>query len=521
MKKKLSIALMSLVLVACLVATICLAGCVKANNAVEKADAAWAKQVSKDGGTATSVINIKGLKLSIGENGDEFISLDGKVTITRKIQGVSSKINVTVSDLAINHGGSTVDIAFGMINTLVGLIEINIGDDEHPNMVSAINSINLDNVGDIKLSIDIEYNKDYTFTKGADEGKKGVALILRSIKLLDANDFIDLYYDVDLDNHEILTAAPEEINLEVLDTIDEYKSMITDVLGAELDIKGMIDNIFFGQTLINMEGEGAEYKDKTYTLKDTSFEKTLSFILDPAKNNLVKNEEIWSMVKGLELKPVVDALSKLNDVLGQYANTEFAGSNCTVNKILEHKSYVDDTDLQNAVITVDNEQTTVDALLKKYVADNGADAKFNAFTKKYKNELLAKVFDPGLTLGEILDKFDKTNPIAKILGWINFGKMNVTAKMDGKFFGNINATMTGIKVGLSGSDIDSLLGIVLPLIPNLEDEMGGKTLQEWLNGLKDFENLHLGDIVQNEILSKGLYLTVDSVTVANTYTKGI
>lgn len=517
MKKKLSIALMSLVLVACLVATICLAGCVKANNAVEKADAAWAKQVSKDGGTATSVINIKGLKLSIGENGDEFISLDGKVTITRKIQGVSSKINVTVSDLAINHGGTTVNLAFGALDGILDMIKIKVDGQE----VSAINSIHLDNVGDIKLSIDIEYNKDYTFTKGADEGKKGVALILRSIKLLDANDFIDLYYDVDLDNHEILTAAPEEINLEVLDTIDEYKSMIADVLGAELDIKGMIDNIFFGQTLINMEGEGAEYKDKTYSLKDTSFEKTLSFILDPAKNNLVNNEEIWSMIKGLELKPVVDALSKLNDVLGQYANTEFAGSNCTVNKILEHKSYVDDTELQNAVITVDNVQTTVDALLKKYVADNGADAKYNAFTKEYKNELLAKVFDPGLTLGEILDKFDKTNPIAKILGWINFGKMNVTGKMDGKFFGNINATMTGIKVGLSGSDIDSLLGIVLPLIPGLEDEMGGKTLQEWLNGLKGFENLHLGDIVQNEILSKGLYLTVDSVTVANTYTKGI
>ena len=219
MKKKLSIALMSLVLVACLVATICLAGCVKANNAVEKADAAWAKQVSKDGGTATSVINIKGLKLSIGENGDEFISLDGKVTITRKIQGVSSKINVTVSDLAINHGGTTVDLAFGMIPTILGMIKIKVDGQE----VSAINSINLDNVGDIKLSIDVEYNKDYTFTKGADEGKKGVALILRSIKLLNANDFIDLYYDVDLDNHEILTAAPEEINLEVLDTIDEYK----------------------------------------------------------------------------------------------------------------------------------------------------------------------------------------------------------------------------------------------------------------------------------------------------------
>lgn len=515
MKKKLSIALMSLVLVACLVATICLAGCVKANNAVEKADAAWAKQVSKDGGTATSVINIKGLKLSIGENGDEFISLDGKVTITRKIQGVSSKINVTVSDLAINHGGSTVDLAFSMIPTILGMIKIKVDGQE----VSAINSINLDNVGDIKLSIDVEYNKDYTFTKGADEGKKGVALILRSIKLLNANDFIDLYYDVDLDNHEILTAAPEEINLKVLDTIDEYKSMIADVLGAELDIKGMIDNIFFGQTLINMEGEGAEYKDKTYSLKDTSFEKTLSFILDPAKNNLVNNVEIWSMIKGLELKPVVDALSKLNDVLGQYANTEFAGSNCTVNKILEHKSYVDDKELQNAVITVDNVQTTVDALLKKYVADNGADAKFNAFTKKYKNELLAKVFDPGLTLGEILDKFDKTNPIAKILGWINFGKMNVTAKMDGKFFGSINANMTGIKVGLSGSDIDSLLDIVLPLIPGLENTMGGKTLQEWLNGLVG--GLPIGDLVQNEILSKGLYLTVDSVTVANTYTKGI
>lgn len=515
MKKKLSIALMSLVLVACLVATICLAGCVKANNAVEKADAAWAKQVSKDGGTATSVINIKGLKLSIGENGDEFISLDGKVTITRKIQGVSSKINVTVSDLAINHGGSTVDLAFSMIPTILGMIKIKVDGQE----VSAINSINLDNVGDIKLSIDVEYNKDYTFTKGADEGKKGVALILRSIKLLNANDFIDLYYDVDLDNHEILTAAPEEINLKVLDTIDEYKSMIADVLGAELDIKGMIDNIFFGQTLINMEGEGAEYKDKTYSLKDTSFEKTLSFILDPAKNNLVNNVEIWSMIKGLELKPVVDALSKLNDVLGQYANTEFAGSNCTVNKILKHKSYVDDTELQNAVITVDNVQTTVDALLKKYVTDNGADAKFNAFTKKYKNELLAKVFDPGLTLGEILDKFDKTNPIAKILGWINFGKMNVTAKMDGKFFGSINANMTGIKVGLSGSDIDSLLDIVLPLIPGLENTMGGKTLQEWLNGLVG--GLPIGDLVQNEILSKGLYLTVDSVTVANTYTKGI
>lgn len=515
MKKKLSIALMSLVLVACLVATICLAGCVKANNAVEKADAAWAKQVSKDGGTATSVINIKGLKLSIGENGDEFISLDGKVTITRKIQGVSSKINVTVSDLAINHGGSTVDLAFSMIPTILGMIKIKVDGQE----VSAINSINLDNVGDIKLSIDVEYNKDYTFTKGADEGKKGVALILRSIKLLNANDFIDLYYDVDLDNHEILTAAPEEINLKVLDTIDEYKSMIADVLGAELDIKGMIDNIFFGQTLINMEGEGAEYKDKTYSLKDTSFEKTLSFILDPAKNNLVNNVEIWSMIKGLELKPVVDALSKLNDVLGQYANTEFAGSNCTVNKILEHKSYVDDTELQNAVITVDNVQTTVDALLKKYVTDNGADAKFNAFTKKYKNELLAKVFDPGLTLGEILDKFDKTNPIAKILGWINFGKMNVTAKMDGKFFGSINANMTGIKVGLSGSDIDSLLGIVLPLIPGLDKEMGNQTLQEWLNGL--VKGLPIGDLVQNEILSKGLYLTVDSVTVANTYTKGI
>lgn len=515
MKKKLSIALMSLVLVACLVATICLAGCVKANNAVEKADAAWAKQVSKDGGTATSVINIKGLKLSIGENGDEFISLDGKVTITRKIQGVSSKINVTVSDLAINHGGSTVDLAFSMIPTILGMIKIKVDGQE----VSAINSINLDNVGDIKLSIDVEYNKDYTFTKGADEGKKGVALILRSIKLLNANDFIDLYYDVDLDNHEILTAAPEEINLKVLDTIDEYKSMIADVLGAELDIKGMIDNIFFGQTLINMEGEGAEYKDKTYSLKDTSFEKTLSFILDPAKNNLVNNVEIWSMIKGLELKPVVDALSKLNDVLGQYANTEFAGSNCTVSKILEHKSYVDDTELQNAVITVDNVQTTVGALLKKYVTDNGADAKFNAFTKKYKNELLAKVFDPGLTLGEILDKFDKTNPIAKILGWINFGKMNVTAKMDGKFFGSINANMTGIKVGLSGSDIDSLLDIVLPLIPGLENTMGGKTLQEWLNGLVG--GLHIGDLVQNEILSKGLYLTVDSVTVANTYTKGI
>ena len=515
MKKKLSIALMSLVLVACLVATICLAGCVKANNAVEKADAAWAKQVSKDGGTATSVINIKGLKLSIGENGDEFISLDGKVTITRKIQGVSSKINVTVSDLAINHGGSTVDLAFSMIPTILGMIKIKVDGQE----VSAINSINLDNVGDIKLSIDVEYNKDYTFTKGADEGKKGVALILRSIKLLNANDFIDLYYDVDLDNHEILTAAPEEINLKVLDTIDEYKSMIADVLGAELDIKGMIDNIFFGQTLINMEGEGAEYKDKTYSLKDTSFEKTLSFILDPAKNNLVNNVEIWSMIKGLELKPVVDALSKLNDVLGQYANTEFAGSNCTVNKILEHKSYVDDTELQNAVITVDNVQTTVDALLKKYVTDNGADAKFNAFTKKNKNELLAKVFDPGLTLGEILDKFDKTNPIAKILGWINFGKMNVTAKMDGKFFGSINANMTGIKVGLSGSDIDSLLDIVLPLIPGLENTMGGKTLQEWLNGLVG--GLPIGDLVQNEILSKGLYLTVDSVTVANTYTKGI
>lgn len=515
MKKKLSIALMSLVLVACLVATICLAGCVKANNAVEKADAAWAKQVSKDGGTATSVINIKGLKLSIGENGDEFISLDGKVTITRKIQGVSSKINVTVSDLAINHGGSTVDLAFSMIPTILGMIKIKVDGQE----VSAINSINLDNVGDIKLSIDVEYNKDYTFTKGADEGKKGVALILRSIKLLNANDFIDLYYDVDLDNHEILTAAPEEINLKVLDTIDEYKSMIADVLGAELDIKGMIDNIFFGQTLINMEGEGAEYKDKTYSLKDTSFEKTLSFILDPAKNNLVNNVEIWSMIKGLELKPVVDALSKLNDVLGQYANTEFAGSNCTVNKILEHKSYVDDTELQNAVITVDNVQTTVDALLNKYVTDNGADAKFNAFTKKYKNELLAKVFDPGLTLGEILDKFDKTNPIAKILGWINFGKMNVTAKMDGKFFGSINANMTGIKVGLSGSDIDSLLDIVLPLIPGLENTMGGKTLQGWLNGLVG--GLPIGDLVQNEILSKGLYLTVDSVTVANTYTKGI
>ncbi len=515
MKKKLSIALMSLVLVACLVATICLAGCVKANNAVEKADAAWAKQVSKDGGTATSVINIKGLKLSIGENGDEFISLDGKITITRKIQGVSSKINVTVSDLAINHGGSTVDLAFSMIPTILGMIKIPVNNQ----WVSAINSINLDSVGDIKLSIDIEYNKDYTFTKGDKEGKKGVALILRSIKLLDANDFIDLYHDVDLDNHEILTAAPEEIDLQVLDTIDEYKSMITQVLGTELDIKGMIDNIFFGQTLINMEGEGAEYKDKTYSLKDTSFEKTLSFILDPAKNNLVNNVEIWSMIKGLELKPVVDALSKLNDVLGQYANTEFAGSNCTVNKILEHKSYVDDTELQNAVITVDNVQTTVDALLKKYVTDNGADAKFNAFTKEYKNELLAKVFDPGLTLGEILDKFDKTNPIAKILGWINFGKMNVTAKMDGKFFGNINATMTGIKVGLSGSDIDSLLDIVLPLIPGLEDEMGGKTLQEWLNGLVG--GLPIGDLVQNEILSKGLYLTVDSVTVANTYTKGI
>jgi len=515
MKKKLSIALMSLVLVACLVATICLAGCVKANNAVEKADAAWAKQVSKDGGTATSVINIKGLKLSIGENGDEFISLDGKVTITRKIQGVSSKINVTVSDLAINHGGSTVDLAFSMIPTILGMIKIKVDGQE----VSAINSINLDNVGDIKLSIDVEYNKDYTFTKGADEGKKGVALILRSIKLLNANDFIDLYYDVDLDNHEILTAAPEEINLEVLDTIDEYKSMIADVLGAELDIKGMIDNIFFGQTLINMEGEGAEYKDKTYTLKDTSFEKTLSFILDPAKNNLVNNEEIWSMIKGLELKPVVDALSKLNDVLGQYANTEFAGSNCTVNKILEHKSYVDDTDLQNAMVTVDNKQITVDALLKKYVADNGADAKYNAFTKEYKNELLAKVFDPGLTLGEILDKFDKTNPIAKILGWINFGKMNVTGKMDGKFFGNINATMTGIKVGLSGNDIDSLLDIVLPLIPGLENTMGGKTLQQWLNGL--VSGLPLGDVVQNEILQKGLYLTIDSITVANTYTKGI
>ncbi len=515
MKKKLSIALMSLVLVACLVATICLAGCVKANNAVEKADAAWAKQVSKDGGTATSVINIKGLKLSIGENGDEFISLDGKVTITRKIQGVSSKINVTVSDLAINHGGSTVDLAFSMIPTILGMIKIKVDGQE----VSAINSINLDNVGDIKLSIDVEYNKDYTFTKGADEGKKGVALILRSIKLLNANDFIDLYYDVDLDNHEILTAAPEEINLEVLDTIDEYKSMIADVLGAELDIKGMIDNIFFGQTLINMEGEGAEYKDKTYTLKDTSFEKTLSFILDPAKNNLVNNEEIWSMIKGLELKPVVDALSKLNDVLGQYANTEFAGSNCTVNKILEHKSYVDDTDLQNAMVTVDNKQITVDALLKKYVDDNGADAKYNAFTKEYKNELLAKVFDPGLTLGEILDKFDKTNPIAKILGWINFGKMNVTGKMDGKFFGSINANMTGIKVGLSGSDIDSLLGIVLPLIPGLDKEMGNQTLQEWLNGL--VKGLPIGDLVQNEILSKGLYLTVDSVTVANTYTKGI
>ncbi len=515
MKKKLSIALMSLVLVACLVATICLAGCVKANNAVEKADAAWAKQVSKDGGTATSVINIKGLKLSIGENGDEFISLDGKVTITRKIQGVSSKINVTVSDLAINHGGSTVDLAFSMIPTILGMIKIKVDGQE----VSAINSINLDNVGDIKLSIDVEYNKDYTFTKGADEGKKGVALILRSIKLLNANDFIDLYYDVDLDNHEILTAAPEEINLKVLDTIDEYKSMIADVLGAELDIKGMIDNIFFGQTLINMEGEGAEYKDKTYSLKDTSFEKTLSFILDPAKNNLVNNVEIWSMIKGLELKPVVDALSKLNDVLGQYANTEFAGSNCTVNKILEHKSYVDDTELQNAVITVDNKQTTVDALLKKYVADNGADAKYNAFTKEYKNELLAKVFDPGLTLGEILDKFDENNPIAKILGWINFGKMNVTAKMDGKFFGSINANMTGIKVGLSGSDIDSLLGIVLPLIPGLDKEMGNQTLQEWLNGL--VKGLPIGDLVQNEILSKGLYLTVDSVTVANTYTKGI
>lgn len=515
MKKKLSIALMSLVLVACLVATICLAGCVKANNAVEKADAAWAKQVSKDGGTATSVINIKGLKLSIGENGDEFISLDGKVTITRKIQGVSSKINVTVSDLAINHGGSTVDLAFSMIPTILGMIKIKVDGQE----VSAINSINLDNVGDIKLSIDVEYNKDYTFTKGADEGKKGVALILRSIKLLNANDFIDLYYDVDLDNHEILTAAPEEINLEVLDTIDEYKSMIADVLGAELDIKGMIDNIFFGQTLINMEGEGAEYKDKTYTLKDTSFEKTLSFILDPAKNNLVNNEEIWSMIKGLELKPVVDALSKLNDVLGQYANTEFAGSNCTVNKILEHKSYVDDTDLQNAMVTVDNKQITVDALLKKYVDDKGADAKYNAFTKEYKNELLAKVFDPGLTLGEILDKFDKTNPIAKILGWINFGKMNVTGKMDGKFFGNINATMTGIKVGLSGNDINSLLGIVLPLIPGLDKEMGNQTLQEWLNGL--VKGLPIGDLVQNEILSKGLYLTVDSVTVANTYTKGI
>ena len=137
MKKKLSIALMSLVLVACLVATICLAGCVKANNAVEKADAAWAKQVSKDGGTATSVINIKGLKLSIGENGDEFISLDGKVTITRKIQGVSSKINVTVSDLAINHGGTTVDLAFGMIPTILGMIKIKVDGQE----VSAINSI--------------------------------------------------------------------------------------------------------------------------------------------------------------------------------------------------------------------------------------------------------------------------------------------------------------------------------------------------------------------------------------------
>ena len=49
--------------------------------------------------------------------------------------------------------------------------------------------------------------------------------------------------------------------------------------------------------------------------------------------------------------------------------------------------------------------------------------------------------------------------------------------------------------------------------------MGGKTLQEWLNGLVG--GLPIGDLVQNEILSKGLYLTVDSVTVANTYTKGI
>ncbi|MDE6550701.1 MAG: hypothetical protein K2M44_04305 [Clostridia bacterium] len=518
MKKKLSIALMSLVLVACLVATICLAGCVKANNAVEKADAAWAKQVSKNGGTATSVINIKDLRLSIGEDGDEYISLDGKITITRKIQGVSSKLNVTISDLAINtpeSSSSIVNIAIGNLKTILGLIRIPVDGQ----WVSAIKDVNVDNIGDVKLSIDIEYNKDYTFVKEDKKGQKGVALVLHSIKLLNANNFIDLYYDVDLDSHEILTAAPEEIDLSILESIDQYKSMITDILGTELDINGMIDDVFFGQTIINMEGDGAEYKSKEYTLKNTSFEKTLSFLLDPIKNNLVSNQEIWSMIKGLELKPVVDASSKLSAILGEFVGTPYAGNKCTVKKMMETDTYNNDTQLKNASVTItENEQEvtmTLDDLLKKIVQEN-EDATYNSLPAKYKNAINAiEPFDPGLTLGTILDQFDATNPFTKLLGWINFGKMDVTAKMDGKFFGSINSTITGVKVGLSGDDLNSLLGIAMPFL-GIEG-----SLKDFLNNLSGVEFLNLGDLVDEEILQKGLYLTVGNITVANTYTKGI
>ncbi|MDE5618271.1 MAG: hypothetical protein K2I79_02150, partial [Clostridia bacterium] len=91
MKKKLSIVLIALVLVACMTAVVCLAGCkekVNKDNVNGLAEADWNGTANRK---ATSVVSLEDLRLSLGE--ENYISLNLKATLEREIQG--DKVTLT------------------------------------------------------------------------------------------------------------------------------------------------------------------------------------------------------------------------------------------------------------------------------------------------------------------------------------------------------------------------------------------------------------------------------------------
>lgn len=507
MKKKLSIVLIALALVACMTAVVCLAGCNKINkdNVNSTAEANWNGTANR---TATSVVSIEDLRLSLGE--ENYLSLNLKATLERKIQGNKVTLTATFSDIEIADFQLGGDLS--SLTTMLGSNLENLGS-LLSGFVPQINNIDMNKLDEVSIKAVVNYDK---------EAKE---LRLPELKILNASGLIDADFNyadgtpVNLDNFDLIKVIKLfnggydlVVDMNVVFNIisGDVANIVEQILGTSLNIEEMVNNIFFGQTLINIEADKskAEFADNTFTNKVGGYD-TLSFLLDPIRDNIKPGTEdgLYEMLQGF---PIIDD----DTVGGRFdAAIKFLTDAENPNKIDSEditaghmKSVLSDEILALEYkdgVTVANffanhEDST------PFITRNTPSIVTVQDDEDY-DAVIAVIIKEGLYVRDIFNAIGGDNAIETLLGFFNFGSSNVTANYNGNFFDKITVKTTGVEINVPSKLLNKAIDII--------GDLTGTNIRDLVGGILDGALLGLYDTV----LGNGVQLSIGSVNVANTY----